>query len=125
MAKILIIDDEESFRDFLSMILKEAGHNPVTAPDGFEALKLFRAEPADLVLTDLMMPYGGLATIRVLLEQFPKVGIIAMTGGGQHRLDYARSLGAHRTLIKPFSTAELTSAIAEVLATNPAPTPEA
>lgn len=120
MAKILIIDDDEELRASLLQMLLEAGHAAVAAVNGFEALKLFRAEPADLVLTDIMMPYGGLATIRILHDEFPQAGVIAMTGGGKHRLDYARSLGAHLTLTKPFTPEQLTAAIAEVLSTHPA-----
>ena len=125
MARILLIDDDEAFRALLLQMLPELGHSAVIATNGFDALKLFRAEPADLILTDIMMPYGGLATIRVLHDEFPHVGIIAMTGGGAHRLDYARNLGAHRTLAKPFTAQQLTAAIAEVLAAHPAPKPAA
>lgn len=125
MARILIIDDDDPFRTLLLQMLVEAGHTVVAAGNGFEALNLFRAEPADLILTDIMMPYGGLATIRVLHEQFPHVGVIAMTGGAERRLDYARSLGAHCTLAKPFSAEQVAAAIAEVLAAHPPPKPEA
>ena len=123
MARILIIDDDEEFRALLLQMLLEAGHTAVAAVNGFEALKLVRAEPADLIVTDIMMPYGGLATIRILHDEFPKVGIIAMTGGSTHRLDFARSFGAHRTLTKPFSAEQLNAAIAEVLAAHPSPKP--
>jgi CheY-like chemotaxis protein len=125
VARILIIDDDEPFRALLRGMLLEAGHTVAEAANGFEALKLFRAEPADLVLTDLMMPYGGLATIQILRTEFPHLGIIAMTGGGAHRLDYARGLGAHRTLTKPFTAEQLSAAIAEVLSAHPAPKPGA
>ena len=63
----------------------------------------------------LQMPYGGLPTIRVLRTEFPKVKIIAMSGAGKFRLDMAGSIGANRTLAKPFSAEELTAAVAEVL----------
>lgn len=104
----------------LLQMLREVGHTAVAATNGLDALKLFRAAPADLILTDIMMPYDGLATIRILRGEFPELGIIAMSGGGEHRLDYARSLGAHRTLTKPFTAEQLTAAIAEVLAAHPA-----
>ncbi len=116
MARILIIDDDESFRVLLNQTLTEAGHTTVAAVNGFEALKLLRADPADLILTDIMMPYGGLATIRILHDEFPQIGVIAMTGGDAFRLDYARNLGADQTLIKPFTAEQLTAAIASVLA---------
>lgn len=125
MARILIIDDDEAFRGMLVTILEAAGHTTVAAENGLEALKRFRATPADLILTDLMMPYDGLATIRILRSEFPQLGIIAMSGGGAHRLDFARSLGAHRTLTKPFASEQLVTAIAEVLSAHPGPKPEA
>jgi CheY-like chemotaxis protein len=123
MARILIIDDNESFRTLLLEMLVDAGHTGVVAGNGLEALKVFRASPADLILTDLMMPYDGLATIRILRSEFPKLGIIAMSGGAAFRLDYARSLGAHQTLAKPFTAVQLNAAIAEVLSSHPAPSP--
>jgi two-component system response regulator (stage 0 sporulation protein F) len=121
MAHILVIDDDEDFRGMLLAMLAEAGHTAVGAPNGFEALKLFRTTPTDLILTDMVMPYGGLATIRILHEEFPQVGIIAMSGAGTHRLDYARGLGAHRTLTKPFTAEQLNAAITAVLAAHPPP----
>jgi DNA-binding NtrC family response regulator len=76
--------------------------------------------PSDVVITDMVMPYGGLATIRLLRNESPNVGIIAMSGGGAFRLDYARGMGAHTTLKKPFTVEELTIAIADALAARPA-----
>ncbi len=126
MARILVIDDDQSFRALVLDLLRSTGHTADEAADGFEALQKLRAAPADLVLTDMMMPYGGLATIRLVHAEFPHLGVIAMTGAGTHRLDYARSLGAHQTLTKPFTAEQLTAAIAAVLATRPpAPPPSA
>lgn len=116
MARILLIDDDESFRTTLAQMLIAGGHKVVTADDGLTGANLFRAAPTDLVLTDMVMPHGGLLVIRVLREQFPALKVIAMSGGGSHRLDYARSLGAQRTLAKPFTAEQLAAAIAETLA---------
>lgn len=124
MARILVIDDEAPLRDLLVDMLALIGHTAVAAPNGFEALKLFRAEPADLIITDIMMPYDGRATIRILRSEFPQLGIIAMSGAGAHRLDYAKSVGAHQTLPKPFTSAQLSGLINEVLAAHPPPKPE-
>jgi CheY-like chemotaxis protein len=121
VARILVIDDDENFRELLLTMLAGAGHVAFGAANGFEALNLFRATPSDLVLTDMVMPYSGLATIRILHEEFPEVGIIAMSGGGARRLDYARGLGAHQTLAKPFTAEQLAAAIALVLAAHPRP----
>ena len=124
MPSILLIDDDEAFREMIATVLAAAGFTVGQAADGVEGLKLIRAAPADLVITDMVMPHGGLAAIRVLREQYPGVKVIAMTGGGSHRLGYARDLGACYTLTKPFSSAQLTEAIASALASRPGQAPE-
>jgi CheY-like chemotaxis protein len=121
VASLLIIDADESFRALLLEMLAEAGHTAVAASNGFDALALCRASPPDLILTDLMMPYDGLSTIRILRREFPKLGIIAMSGGGVFRLDFAHILGAHKMLTKPFTVEQLTTAIAEVLSAYSVP----
>ena len=120
MPKIIIIDDDEVLRETLARVLREAGHTVTVTVNGFEGVKAFRAEHSDLILTDIMMPYGGLPTIRVLRTEFPNLKIIAMSGGGQPRLDIAEGLGANRTLAKPFSSKDLIDAINEVLGNTPA-----
>lgn len=121
MARIIIIDDDDVLREILARMLTEAGHNVTATANGFEGVQAFRAEPADLILTDIMMPYGGLPTIRVLRGEFPNLKIIAMSGGGQPRLDMAKGLGADRSLAKPFTSKLLFDAISEVLPANPSP----
>jgi CheY-like chemotaxis protein len=76
---------------------------------------MMRSEPADVVLTDIVMPHGGLPTIRVLRTEFPKVPIVAMSGS-HVRLDMAGGLGAVRMLSKPFTSRQMLDAISEVVA---------
>ena len=121
MASILIIDDDESFRMTLARMLVASGHAATTASDGLEGAKLFRANPVDLVLVDMVMPHSGLMMIRVLRSQYPSLRVIAMSGAGSHRFGYARDLGAFRTLAKPFTPEQLAAAIADTLAAAPAP----
>jgi DNA-binding response OmpR family regulator len=111
MAKIIIIDDDEGLRNTLARVLKGAGHTVATAINGYQGVQLFRAESADLIITDIMMPYGGLPTIRVLRDENPTLKIIAMSGAGQAHLDVAGTLGADRTLNKPFLPRELIEAV--------------
>ena len=121
MASILIIDDDESFRITLAQLLIASGHAAATASDGLEGAVLFRANPADLVLVDMVMPHSGLMMIRVLRSLYPSLRVIAVSGAGSHRLGYARDLGAFRTLAKPFTPEQLAAAIADTLAAVPAP----
>lgn len=119
MARILIIDDDETLLTTLEQFLRAAGHAVVTASDGAKAAKLFRAEPFELILTDIVMPNReGLETIIELRREFPDVGVIAMSGGvarSKLYLELAAELGAHRTLAKPFAPLQLAEAIADTI----------
>lgn len=122
MARILLIDDDTTFRNMLRLTLEHMGHQVTEAGDGKAGLAAHLAAPADLVLTDLVMPkMEGVETIMELKRRSPTLKIIAMSGGGRgNATDYlstARQLGASRTLAKPFSSEELSTVIAEVLQT--------
>ncbi len=122
MAHILIIDDEELFRNMLRQMLELAGHKVTEAADGGQGIEAQRKEPADLVITDIFMPEKeGIETIREMKRDFPAVKIIAVTGGGNKRrgfeyLEYASKIGADRVLSKPFERKEILAAIDELLA---------
>lgn len=120
MARIILIDDDELLRNTVARSLTAAGHVVAVAGNGFDGVKLFRQDSADLILTDINMPHGGLPTIRVLRAEFPQLQIIAMSGNPTH-LDMAGALGANRILAKPFTPKELVEAISEVLATADKP----
>ena len=65
MGKILIIDDEQSMREFLTICLRRAGHVPTVAKNANEAFEKLRDHPFDIVLTDLRLP-GELDGIGIL-----------------------------------------------------------
>ena len=111
MARIILIDDDEPFREMLRDVLAQAGHEVCTAGNGFDGVALFREKHADLILTDLQMPHGGLPTIRVLREQHPSLPIIAISGS-RSPLAMAGALGATQLMAKPFPLDELLAAVA-------------
>lgn len=118
--RILVVDDEDQIRAMLRQVLERAGYAVIDAPNGRVALRLFREDPADLIITDLIMPEKeGIETIRELRKEFPEVKIIAISGGGQVSpeayLDVAEGLGAHRTFAKPIAHQELLGAVAELV----------
>jgi DNA-binding response OmpR family regulator len=120
LAHILIIDDDPQILDMLSQTLEREGYEVITASDGKEGLRLYRENPVDLIITDIIMPgKEGIETIMDLRRDFPHVKIIAISGGGQidaeQYLSMAQKLGAQRTFIKPFERAELLKAIMELL----------
>jgi CheY-like chemotaxis protein len=96
------------------------GHDFIEAATGREALTVFRADPVDLVITDLYMPdMDGLEFTRRLVEEFVGAKVIAMSGGALQKpadaLAVAAQLGAVATLAKPFSIAELRTVVRQVL----------
>ncbi len=120
MQTIIVIDDEVLVRQMLQKMLEVAGYKVVAAENGKVGLKLFTENPADLVITDIVMPeQEGIETIRLLKKVDPKVKFIAISGGG--RLDpegyllLAKKLGARKTLMKPFKREELLASVKEVL----------
>jgi DNA-binding response OmpR family regulator len=120
MANILLIEDDEALRGVLATTLRDAGHAVREAGNGRDGLKLFAQEPADVVVSDLIMPeQEGIETITMLRKSHAKLPIIAISGGftnAPHYLKAAAKLGANRVMSKPFSTADLNAAITEVLA---------
>jgi CheY-like chemotaxis protein len=120
MARILVVDDEKPIRDLIRQTLEGVGHTVVEAPDGLVALQVFRANPAALVITDILMPeQEGLGFIRELRQEFPAVKVIALSGGsvkiGFDVLDVAKRFGAVTALEKPFQLAELLRAVEAAL----------
>ena len=120
MPQILIIDDEEQIRAVFREMLERSGYEVFEASNGEEGLMLQREQPADLIITDLIMPEKeGLETIRELRQEFPEVKIIAVSGGGRigpaQYLDVARKLGAACTLDKPVDLEKLLQAVQSVL----------
>lgn len=121
MARILVIDDEEEIRDMLTRILEAAGHETVVAPNGEVGTTMYRENPTDLIITDIIMPgKQGMETIMDLRMEFPQVKIIAMSGGGNRIGPYsylmlAKQCGAQRVFNKPLRKNELLAAISELV----------
>lgn len=120
MANILIIDDDPWVNKIFQQILEAEGHHVVAATNGQEGLEQFRQHPADLVVTDMVMPVkDGLKLIMELEKEFPSVPVIAVSGGGvieaERYLTLAESIGTRKTLTKPVSRQDLLDAVNEVL----------
>lgn len=116
MARILIIDDDPWVTKIFRQILEIEGHEIDTAANGQEGLEQFRQCPADLVITDMVMPVkDGLKLIMELEREFPNVPIIAVSGGGvieaDRYLSLAESIGTKQTLTKPVAKEDLVNAV--------------
>ena len=117
--RILLVEDDARVREVFQQALAMAGYDVVAAADGEEALAAYAAVPADLIITDLMMPRrDGVETIRGLQGRHPRPKVIAVTAarGRFNRMTAARHVGAHHTLLKPFGMSDLLTAVRDVLA---------
>jgi DNA-binding response OmpR family regulator len=114
MARILIIDDNESIRALLRQALEQAGHETVEASDGRVGVRLFMMTPFDLVITDMVMPeQEGIESIRQIRDLDRMTPIIAISGAGaaSKYLELASELGATLIFEKPIRLPALLEAV--------------
>jgi two-component system response regulator AtoC len=108
-VRILIIDDEESMRHMLSVILKKEGYETVSFAEAGRALESLEVEDPDFILCDIRMPVmGGLEFLKALKERGEHRTVIMMSAYGT--IDNAiecMKLGAYDYVSKPFKTAEI------------------
>lgn len=107
MAKILICDDDDLYRQIADAAFTGTGHELTFALNGDDALALLKAKAIELVITDLVMPgKDGLELIRAMRTARSELPILAMTGGvsslKEPLLVAASALGADDVIEKPF-----------------------
>ena len=122
MPRVLIADDEASMRALVARAIAMDGHDTVTAQDGAEALEILTRDGGafDLLLTDIQMPImDGIALALSVARDFPKLKILLMTGFADQR-ERASNLNAiaHDVITKPFSVADIRTAVADALASR-------
>ncbi|MCC6932367.1 MAG: response regulator [Deltaproteobacteria bacterium] len=120
MAKILIIDDDRQFRVMLKQMLERSGYQIIEGESADEGLKKCQDPDIGLLLLDMITPgRDGLEILDDLRALRPEMKIIAMSGGVKGDTSWlepiAMSKGVCRFMAKPFSKAEIMSAINEVL----------
>jgi CheY-like chemotaxis protein len=82
ITRILLIDDDPLARNILRQILELDGHMVVDAANGAVAMQRWSEQPADLIVTDILMPEkDGLEVIRELRRQCPQLKVIAVDHG--------------------------------------------
>ncbi|MDA8098597.1 MAG: sigma-54 dependent transcriptional regulator [Nitrospiraceae bacterium] len=109
MAKILIVDDEQSMREMLSLLLRKEGYAVAVAANGEAAISAIQNEIYDLVITDIKMPrVGGIALLKTVKEISPDTIVIVITAYAttETAVD-AMKLGAYDYITKPFKNEEI------------------
>jgi len=119
-GRVLVIDDEPQMRSMFKQMIEDKGHDVVVASNGKEGIKLNRANPFDLIVTDIIMPEKeGIETIIELKRDFPDVKIIAISGGckidTETYLSVAKDFGVQYAFAKPVEREELLNAVQDLL----------
>lgn len=117
MARVLVVDDELSLRELLTIFLRKEGHEVEVAHNGLQALETLQQRAFDLVLTDVRMPrMGGLDLLAELRERGIDVQVIVMTAYSttETALEAMRR-GAYDYIIKPFQLDEVRLVLSKCL----------
>jgi DNA-binding response OmpR family regulator len=117
MARVLLIDDDPSLLDVLSLALGDAGLDVDTAPDGTRGLQRIQGGGIDVVVSDVNMPgLDGFALVRRLREAGNRVPVVLLTSR-DNEIDEALGLelGADDYVAKPFSTRVLLARVHALL----------
>ena len=118
--KVLLIEDEPNIIEAVSFILSRDGWNVKTHSNGHDAVDAVRARQPDLVILDVMLPgkngFDILQDIRAD-AQFSALPVLMLTARGQSKdREMAERFGVSRFMTKPFSNAEVLSAVRELVA---------
>ncbi len=117
MSKILIVDDEQSMRDFLAIMLKKEGYEVATVEDGNEAIKATEEDIYDLIITDIKMPgRTGLDVLRHVKQVSPSTLVIVITAfSSTEDAVLAMKQGALDYITKPFEIEKIKFVIKNAL----------
>jgi len=109
VEKILVVDDEQSLREVLSIMLKRAGYAVTIAMDGEDAVELLQKEIFDLVITDLRMPkVDGMEVLKAVKSASPETVVLIITAfASADSAVEAMKQGAYDYLTKPFQVDEV------------------
>ncbi|PYM48443.1 MAG: Fis family transcriptional regulator [Candidatus Rokuibacteriota bacterium] len=116
-ARVLVVDDEKSMRDLLSITLEKEGYDVLTAAGGEAAIEALRRDATDAVITDLRMPkVDGLQVLRAAKEISPDVAVIVITAvASTETAVEAMKLGAYDYITKPFKLDEVSLIVRNAL----------
>lgn len=116
-ARILIVDDESSLREVLSIMLHRQGYQVDTAVDGAQAASRLRSQSYDLVISDIRMPrMSGLELLRLIKEQTPETVVVMITAfSTSDEAVEAMKQGAYDYITKPFNNEEIKQIVKNAL----------
>ena len=113
MAKVLVIDDEQSIRTLMVAILEDEGHEVLQAADGYQGLDVLESETPDIVILDIMMPgIDGRETYRRIRERphLEHIPVIMVSAGA-----YGAPETVNAFMRKPFNLSDFLATLDRVL----------
>ena len=130
MANVLVVDDEVEVAEVIRRVLERAGYSVTVAHNAAAGRDAVAHQPPHVVITDVIMPkVHGVELIKILRERYPRIRVIAISGGGSFGplaykpdaisthayLAAAREAGAEVILTKPFDLTDLLAAVRRLL----------
>jgi DNA-binding NtrC family response regulator len=115
--KVLVVDDDESFRDGLKSILETEEYEVKTVPDGISAINILQSSQFDLILLDVIMPrVSGIDVLKNIRNSFYDCEVVMLTGENDiHTAVESIKLGAYDYLLKPCSGTELLTTLSRAV----------
>ncbi len=116
-TKVLVVDDEESGREFCAEVLKSLGIETQVAESGTRALAILESRQIDIVLADVRMPdLSGVELLKVVRRNYPEIDVVIMTGYGSiPAAVQAIKLGAYDYISKPFQVDDLKHVVQRIV----------
>src|SRR5687768_12497730 len=116
-SRILVVDDEESIREFLDIMLRKEGYEVTVAEDGAKAIDTLKKKTFDLVISDMQMPnVTGMELLKHVRENYPELLLMIITAfGTTESAVEAMKLGAYDYITKPFKIDEVRINISNAL----------
>ncbi len=108
-SRILVVDDEESIREFLEIMLKKEGYEVTTAEDGLKAKEILSKKSFDMVISDMQMPnVTGIELLKYVKDSYPDIVFMMITAFGTTETAVeAMKMGAYDYVTKPFKIDEV------------------
>lgn len=119
MKRIMTVDDSATIRQMVSLTLRDAGYEVITAVDGRDALERLSKEPVDMIITDLNMPHlDGIGLIRAVRQDAANrfIPIVMLTTESHDaKKQEGKAAGASGWIVKPFKPEQLLGVVRMVM----------
>lgn len=116
-SRILVVDDEESIREFLNIMLRKEGYDVTCVEDGQQAMDILKKKSFEMIISDLQMPHvTGLELLKFVRENYPDLLFLLITAFGTTETAVeAMKMGAYDYITKPFKLDEVRINISNAL----------